>query len=101
MPFVDVVVISFNSRAKLRSCVEPLAGADGVNVVVVDNASQDDTLATIAALPVKTIPLTENVGFGAGCNIGWRSASSPYVLFLNPDARMSAEAVSALARQGG
>ena len=99
MSSVDVVIVSFNSRAKLRSCVEPLAGAGGVNVVVVDNASHDDSLATIADLPVNTIPLAENVGFGAGCNIGWRSASSPYVLFLNPDARMSAEAVKVLAQR--
>ena len=99
MSLVDVVVISFNSRAKLRSCVAPLAGADSLNVVVVDNASHDDTLATIAAMPITTIPLTENVGFGAGCNVGWRSTSSPYVLFLNPDARMSKEAVLALARR--
>ncbi len=99
MSSVDVVVVSFNSRAKLWSCVEPLAGAAGITVVVVDNASHDDSLDTIAHLPITTIPLTENVGFGAGCNIGWRSASSPYVLFLNPDARMSAEAVRALAQR--
>ena len=48
MSSVDVVVVSFNSRAKLRSCVEPLAGAAGVTVIVVDNASHDDSLDTIA-----------------------------------------------------
>lgn len=98
MPRVDVVVVSFNSRAKLRACVEPLAGADGLNVVVVDNASRDDTLATIADLPISVLALEENFGFGAGCNVGWRSASSPYVLFLNPDARMSPEAIRELAK---
>ena len=99
MSSVDVVVVSFNSRAKLLSCVGPLAGAAGIAVVVVDNASHDDTLATVTGLPIKTIALTENVGFGAGCNIGWRSVSSPYVLFLNPDALMSAEAVNLLAQR--
>jgi len=99
VPAVDVVVVSFNSREKLRACIEPLAGAAGVNVFVVDNASHDDTLATIADLPVTTIARRRNVGFGAGCNIGWRSGSSPYVLFLNPDARISPEAVRALAQQ--
>jgi len=97
MPPVDVVVVSFNSQAALRSCVEPLAGADDLNVVVVDNASHDESLATIADLPISVFPLKANVGFGAGCNVGWRSTSSPYVLFLNPDARMSPAAIRELA----
>jgi GT2 family glycosyltransferase len=99
LPSIDVVVVSYNSRAKLRACLEPLAGADGVNVIVVDNASNDDTVGTIADLPVKIIPLRKNSGFGAGCNVGWRSSSSSYVLFLNPDARISPAAVHALAQK--
>ena len=99
VPAVDVVLVSFNSRAKLRACIESLAGAEGLTVVVVDNASHDDTLATIADLPVTTIARTENVGFGMGCNIGWRCGSSPYVLFLNPDAHISSEQIHALAQK--
>ena len=34
MKQVDVVVVSFNSRAVLRSCVEPLASVDGLRVIV-------------------------------------------------------------------
>ena len=45
MPEVDVVVVSYNSADHLRECVEPLAGLDWVNVVVVDSASADDSLA--------------------------------------------------------
>lgn len=99
VPLVDVVVVSFNSRAKLRSCVELLAGADWINVVAVDNASRDESLATIEDLTVTRIALKTNLGFGAGCNVGWRSGSAPYVLFLNPDARMSPEAVCMLAER--
>jgi N-acetylglucosaminyl-diphospho-decaprenol L-rhamnosyltransferase len=96
MPATDVVVVSYNSRGELRACVEPLAALPGVNVVVVDNASADGSLDAVADLPVATIALERNGGFSHGCNAGWRSASAPYVLFLNPDARIDAESVERL-----
>jgi GT2 family glycosyltransferase len=94
---VDVVVVSYNSRDELRGCVEPLAAADGVSVIVVDNASTDGVLETVADLPLTTLPLPENRGFAAGCNVGWRAGSSPMVLFLNPDAGLDPAALRRLA----
>ncbi|WP_028065256.1 glycosyltransferase family 2 protein [Solirubrobacter soli] len=83
---VDVAIVAYNSGDTLRGCVEPLAGVEGVNVVVVDNASPIDPLPTIADLPVKTIRAERNGGFSYGCNIGANAGSADYVLFLNPDA---------------
>ena len=87
---VDVVVVSYRSGKELRACVEPLAAAEGIHVTVVDNASGDGSLDAVAGLDVRTIALPDNRGFAAGCNAGWRAGSSPYVLFLNPDARIDA-----------
>jgi N-acetylglucosaminyl-diphospho-decaprenol L-rhamnosyltransferase len=86
---VDVVVVSFNSRDQLRECVEHLAGRDDIHVVIVDNASTDASLETVADLRVTPIPLDRNRGFASGCNIGWRQGQAPFVLFLNPDARIT------------
>ena len=88
MGSVDVVVVSYNSSGELRGCVEPLASLESVHVVVVDNASSDRSLETVADLSVERVALAENGGFGHGCNVGWRKGSAPYVLFLNPDARI-------------
>jgi N-acetylglucosaminyl-diphospho-decaprenol L-rhamnosyltransferase len=96
-PRVDVVVVAFNSGAELRECVEPLSREPSINVVVVDNASTDGGVAAVQDLPVTVVPLDENIGFGGGCNVGWRAAAAPYVLFLNPDARLPPEAVLCLA----
>jgi N-acetylglucosaminyl-diphospho-decaprenol L-rhamnosyltransferase len=93
---VDVVVVSYNSEAHLRGCVEPLAGLPGVSVVVVDSASGDASLERVADLDVDTVPLAENRGFAHGCNAGWRRGSAPYVLFLNPDARIGVDALERL-----
>jgi hypothetical protein len=98
MSLVDVVVVSFNSRPSLRACVEPLAGLDGVRVIVVDNASTDGSLDALAALPVTTLRLDRNGGFAVGCNRGWRAGDAPFVLFLNPDARIDEGSLRCLVR---
>ena len=95
-PSVDVVVVSYNSRDRLRECVEPLSQDPSIVVHVVDNASRDGSTEVVTDLPVEVIELARNVGFGGGCNAGWRAGSAPYVLFLNPDARITAEDVRCL-----
>jgi N-acetylglucosaminyl-diphospho-decaprenol L-rhamnosyltransferase len=96
-PRVDVVVVSYQSRERLRDCIEPLVREPEIHVVVVDNASSDGSADSVADLPATVLALDRNLGFGGGCNVGWRAASAPYVLFLNPDARMSPESVFQLA----
>jgi N-acetylglucosaminyl-diphospho-decaprenol L-rhamnosyltransferase len=94
---VDVVVVSFNSRTHLRECLEPLAAEDDFHVFVVDNASQDASLEAIRDLPVTAIAQGQNHGFAHACNIGFREGHAPYVLFLNPDARIESSALRNLA----
>lgn len=98
MALVDIVVVSFNSSEHLRACVEPLAGIPDFNVIVVDNASRDDSLASLAGLPVAAVALPENHGFAYGCNVGWRLGEARYVFFLNPDAQIAATSLDRLAR---
>lgn len=90
---VDVVIVSYNSRERLRACIEPLAAAPFVHTIVVDNASRDDSLATVRDLRASLVRLGENRGFAHGCNAGWRRGRAPFVLFLNPDARIEASSV--------
>jgi N-acetylglucosaminyl-diphospho-decaprenol L-rhamnosyltransferase len=100
--FVDVVVVSFNSREHLRACIEPLLEIDGVRVIVVDNASTDGSLESIRDLPgVTAIAADENRGFASGCNVGWRAGSADSVLLLNPDARIDGASVKTLATRLG
>jgi N-acetylglucosaminyl-diphospho-decaprenol L-rhamnosyltransferase len=93
---VDVVVVSYNSRDRLRNCVEPLVSEPNVTAIVVDNASRDNSLDAVHDLPVNAVQLDNNGGFAHGCNAGWRRGTAPYVLFLNPDARMDRDALRSL-----
>jgi N-acetylglucosaminyl-diphospho-decaprenol L-rhamnosyltransferase len=92
-----VVVVAYKSAATLRGCVEPLAAMRGVHVTVVDNASPDDSVATIADLEgVEVVRAPRNGGFAYGCNLGVARGSAPLILFLNPDARIDAASLDAL-----
>lgn len=96
MAVVDAVVVSYNSRAHLRACVEPLTHTEGVRVVVVDNASGDGSAETVADLDVVLLRRAENGGFAVGCNEGWRAGDAPFVLFVNPDATIDEASLAAL-----
>jgi N-acetylglucosaminyl-diphospho-decaprenol L-rhamnosyltransferase len=94
---VDVVVVSYNSAGTIGDCMQPLASADWVNAIVVDNASEDAGLEVVADLRATVVPLQRNFGFAYGCNRGWEVGSAPYVLFLNPDARVESGSLHRLA----
>jgi len=85
---VDVVVVSYNSADHLRETVEPLTRIPWVRAIVVDNDSHDGSLGLVSDLPVTAIQTGANLGFSKGNNVGWRAGESPYVMFLNPDARI-------------
>ncbi|MCW3001752.1 MAG: glycosyltransferase family 2 protein [Conexibacter sp.] len=93
---VDVVVVSYNSRDTLRACVATQAADARAAVIVVDNASPDDALDTIADLDVRIVRAGRNGGFSAGCNVGIAAGGAPYVLLLNPDARLEPDALTHL-----
>ena len=96
MTNVDVVVVAYQSRDRLRDCVLPLLGIDGVRVIVADNASPDRGIETLADLDVTCLRLPRNGGFSYGCNAGWTAGAGSYVLFLNPDATLDAASLQAL-----
>ncbi|MBP7687514.1 MAG: glycosyltransferase family 2 protein [Thermoflexales bacterium] len=89
-PTVAVIVVNWNGRAYLEKCLAALRVQTyrWFEVVVVDNASTDDSVAFVqAAFPeVTVIQLDRNVGFAAGNNIGIRATRSDYVALINTDA---------------
>ena len=92
----DAIVVSYRSATTLRGCVESLAAVPQVRVTVVDNASPDDSVATIADLDVQIVRAPRNGGFSYGCNLGAARAAAPYLLFVNPDARIGSAALELL-----
>jgi len=100
VPSVGVVVVAFRSADHLRACLEAIASAcreHPMSVVVVDNASPDDTRAAIAGeRGVTLIEMGRNAGFAAACNAGVTATAADYVCFVNPDGRASEGSIDAL-----
>ena len=95
---LDVVIVSYLSRELLRECLDSLRAnppSCPMSVVVVDNASGDDTDAMVASEypEVDLIASTDNVGFAAATNLGARRGSAPYLLALNPDTAVTTGAL--------
>ncbi len=96
---LSVVIVSYNVRYYLEQCLRSLfrSSIDGeMEVFVVDNASQDDSLAYLRPRfpQVTYIQNAENVGFSRANNQAIRQARGEYVLLLNPDTILCEETLS-------
>ena len=88
-PLVDVAVVSYASADTLRDAVAGFAADERFRVIVADNNPGDGSADSVRDLPVTIVDPGGNVGFGRGCNAAARAGWSPYLLFLNPDARLA------------
>lgn len=88
---VSVIVVNWNTRellAKCLRCVQDTVQRVSCEIIVIDNASSDDSVAMVRRdFPaVRLIANTENVGFARANNQGIPLAQGRYVLLLNSDA---------------
>lgn len=101
-----IVLLNFNSFQDTFECVESIfdSGASNFQLVVVDNASQDDSLERLKSsfsdrTEVTFITSESNLGFSGGCNLGIQYALEKgfdYVLLLNNDTLVTTGFLEAL-----
>lgn len=95
-----IVIVNWNSGLLLRQCLRSIEevhckGFEFEQIVIVDNASSDGSAEglTSAKLPINVFRNTENKGFAAACNQGAKNSRADYLLFLNPDTRITQKAL--------
>ncbi|MER3475134.1 MAG: glycosyltransferase family 2 protein [Armatimonadota bacterium] len=92
-PDVSVIIVNWNTRDELRECLRSLHPSlhpdVQAEIIVVDNASWDDSVAMVKReFPeVKLIENRLNEGFGKAHNRAAQVAQGRYLLLLNSDAR--------------
>ncbi|MDQ0322174.1 GT2 family glycosyltransferase [Pararhizobium capsulatum DSM 1112] len=103
---IALVVVTYNSAAVLPGLLDSLEtgleGIDRYEIIVVDNASRDTSVALARAHPIgiKVIETGRNAGYAAGINAAIATiAPDTDVLVLNPDVRLQPGCVLALSRR--
>lgn len=94
---LDVVVVTYRSADAIETCLRSIP--PGHRVIVVENASGDDTPRLAAQLGAEVVQNADNAGFGAAANQGASLGESEAVLFLNPDAQLGPDALDAMAQE--
>lgn len=98
---IDIIVVNWNSGDFLPSLVASLENTEDkkyiASVIIVDNASTDDSLQKIkdvqTSFRIEVIESNKNLGFAKACNLGARKAQQKYILFLNPDTKTYARSI--------
>jgi N-acetylglucosaminyl-diphospho-decaprenol L-rhamnosyltransferase len=95
---LHVVIVNFFTAGLVAPLVASLPG--WTIPVVVDNSADPTEAAALKELDgAEIIIADENLGFAAGVNRGTSSVESSWVLLLNPDARISEDALGRLWEQ--
>lgn len=99
-----VIIVTYNGAKYIRQCLSPfLSAGPGIELLVVDNASSDETLEIVkSSFPqVRVIVSDQNIGFGAANNIGFNYALQndfKFVYLLNQDAWITPEKIEKLVK---
>ncbi|BAW79542.1 family 2 glycosyl transferase [Candidatus Nitrosoglobus terrae] len=101
-PLVSVVIVNFNGGWLLSEAVSSVLKTNiPIEVIIVDNGSQDDSIACLRGVvgknpQVRFIENGYNLGFARANNIALRQARGDYVLLLNPDCIIRPNTLSSL-----
>ena len=97
---ISILIVTWNSWNDLKRCLESIRRIEfrGVEVVVVDNGSSDETVSNIKSRfpEVNLMENRENLGLPKAINLGWYSCRGEYVMLLDVDTEISPNSVDSL-----
>lgn len=86
---LSIIIVNWNSAAYTLACLESIRAttpALNYEIIVVDNASTDDSLETLKRTPgIRLLIAPRNLGFARANNLGYQHSLGDVLLFLNPD----------------
>ena len=99
---ISIIIVSWNVREDLVKCLDSIyknPPSKKYEIVIVDNASADDTVKTIKNDYKKVVVIENktNSGFSAANNLGIKKTSGQYLFLLNPDTIVCKNSIDVLA----
>jgi len=93
MPSLSIIIITWNSEEFIEKCLKSVfdtRGSTDLEVIVIDNASQDTITKIIERFKpeVRLISNQINLGYAKGNNQGIEVSKGDYILLLNPDVEL-------------
>ncbi|HEY8586946.1 MAG TPA: glycosyltransferase [Rhodanobacter sp.] len=101
-PRVSIIIPVYGQLAWTLACLRSIAlhgAAASFEVIVVDDNSPDDTVATLARMEgLQLLRNTDNLGFIGSCNAGAAKARGEFLVFLNNDTQVTSGWLDAMLR---
>ena len=91
---LTVIITSFHSRDKIFSCIESIEKS--IKIIVIENSNDEKLKEEIHSKyqNVECILSKENLGYGAGNNLGLSKVETSYALIVNPDVTLNNDTVN-------
>ena len=91
---LTVIITSFHSRDKIFSCIESIEKS--IKIIVIENSNDEKLKKEIQSKyqNVECILSKENLGYGAGNNLGLSKVETSYALIVNPDVTLNNDTVN-------
>ena len=91
---LTVIITSFYSSDKIFSCIESIEKS--IKIIVIENSNDEKLKEEIHSKyqNVECILSKENLGYGAGNNLGLSRVQTRYALIVNPDVTLNTDAVN-------
>jgi len=95
LPFVSVIMVNYNGRQDLEASLPSLLAQTYPNfeAIVIDNGSTDGSVQFLADKypEIRVVQAGQNLGFGAGNNLGIQNSRGDYIVFTNYDVEFDKE----------
>jgi GT2 family glycosyltransferase len=96
-PKVAVVIPTWNSVALLPRLLDSIAAqGEPIELLAVDNGSEDGSVELLAERGIPHLTLGENTGFAVAVDLGAERTAAPFVMPLNADTELEPGSVAAL-----
>ncbi len=101
-PLVSFIIVNYNTGKLLKRAIESVMNHNGVEVIVADNASNDDSFTklteSLQRANIIYIENKKNLGFGQAVGNAVKESRGTYIFLLNPDAALAGGALDQMVK---